>query len=82
MVSSHLRKALQTELFPFSFVSHGPEVPPGEFGQSDGGEVSALPVKIIGSNLSVFLMANDNWESSLRPTLTTANLPENEDNVM
>ena len=80
MVSPHLRKALQTELF--HFVSQRPEVPPGEFCQSDGGDVSTLPVKIIGSNLGVFLMANDNWESSLRPALTPANLPENEDNVM
>ena len=58
MVSRHLRKALETELF--HFVSQGPEVPPGEFGQSDGGDVADLPVKIIGSNLGVFLMANDN----------------------
>ena len=58
------------------------EVCQWEFCQSDGGEVSVLPVKIIGSNLGVFLMANDNWESSLRPALTPANLPENEDNVM
>ena len=46
-------------------VSLGLEALPWQFDQFDGGEGEVLPVEIISSNLSVLLVENANWESSL-----------------